>query len=297
MNDLLWGIDLGGTKIEGVVLNTANNGTPEELVRLRIPTEQQKGYDHIINQIELLVTSMQEQINVIPSTIGIGTPGVLDPQTALIKNSNTECLRGKPLLKDIQAKLECDIRLANDANCFALAEARFGAAKDASCVFGVIMGTGVGGGIVLDGSARYGLQGICGEFGHVSIDPAGPDCYCGKKGCVETFMSGPALEVYYESQTKVHLPLKEIFSEPIDDSAQKTKEHLLSSFGAAIATVVNILDPDVIVLGGGASNLDFLYTEGHQAAAPLVFNSSFATPIVKNELGDSAGVYGAACLF
>ena len=296
MSGLLWGIDLGGTKIEGVLLRLNESSPLEEVTRIRVPTEQEKGYSHILNQIATLVSKLSEAAGTNPQLIGFGTPGVLDPSTQLLKNSNTACLRNQPLQKDLENLLHCEIRLANDANCFALAESRFGAAQGASCVFGIIMGTGVGGGIVFEGRARYGYHGIAGEFGHISIDPTGPDCYCGKRGCVETYISGPALEASYTKTTTQKKSLRDIFSHLEEPAAVDLRNHLLEKFGSAVATMVNILDPDIIVVGGGVSNVDFLYTDGREAIARKVFNDTFQTPVVKNQLGDSAGVYGAACL-
>ena len=182
MKDFIWGVDLGGTKIEGVVLKIDSALQPEELARIRVPTQQEQGYDHILSQISLLIEKLKSETGLEPESIGFGTPGVLDPETKQLKNSNTACLRGKMLQNDLEDRLSCNVLVANDANCFALAEAQFGAARNAPCVFGVIMGTGVGGGIVMSGKARYGLQGIAGEFGHIVMDPDGPPCYCCKNG-------------------------------------------------------------------------------------------------------------------
>lgn len=297
MSEVIWGVDLGGTKIEGVVLEIEAGTIKEELARIRVPTEQEHGYSHILEQILLLRDRLSANTLITPSAIGFGTPGVLDPVSGLLKNSNTACLRGKPLQADLEKVLGCHVTIANDANCFALAEARFGAAQGKSMVFGVIMGTGVGGGLILNECARYGLQGIAGEFGHTVIDPAGDPCYCGKQGCVERFMSGSALEAYYKNISGMQKSLSDILSIiETDQWAAKTRDRLLWSFGLSISTLINILDPDIIVLGGGLSNIPFLYTEGVQAITKNVFNDYCLTPIVQNILGDSAGVYGAACL-
>ena len=195
----LWGIDLGGTKIEGVILSEREN--PEPLKRLRIPTEAKKGYDHIIQQVARLVEVLTAETGIKPQSLGIGTPGVLDPTTRTMKNCNTTCLNGQPLKRDLELALGISVRMANDANCFAIAETLLGAVKekapDAKTVFGVIMGTGVGGGLVVNGEMVKGRHGIAGEWGHVYLDRSGGTCYCGKKGCVETLISGPALEKYY----------------------------------------------------------------------------------------------------
>lgn len=296
MVDCVWGIDLGGTKIEGVVLPAADSTEP--VCRLRVPTEAAKGYEHIRGRINRLVDEMSREAGQ-PAAIGIGTPGVLDPETRCLKNSNTTCLIGKPLQEDLQDDLGVDITLANDANCFALAEARLGAGKGASSVFGIIMGTGVGGGVVVDGTVLYGAQGIAGEWGHNILDDAGPACYCGRSGCVETFLAGPRLEGFYEELQGQPRALSEIFmrhQQGLDPDATKTIKRLLSCFGRAVAVVINVLDPHVVVLGGGVSNVDALYAEGVREVERWVFNERMHTRIVRHHLGDSAGVFGAAML-
>lgn len=267
--------------------------------RLRIDTEADGGYEHVLDRILHLVNLMKKQVDAIPKVIGIGTPGVLDPYTETLKNSNTVCLNSRSLKRDLEAKLNVRLEISNDANCFALAEHMLGAARGARCSFGVIMGTGVGGGIIINNSARYGLQGIAGEWGHNILDPNGPPCYCGKQGCVETIISGPALERYYTQLSGRSIPLHEIVSLAEHHSeldARTTLNHLVTSFGKAISVVINILDPDIVVLGGGLSNIETLYTAGVESAQKCVFNNRLETKIVKNELGDSAGVYGAALL-
>ncbi|MBM3277885.1 MAG: ROK family protein [Candidatus Handelsmanbacteria bacterium] len=289
-----WGIDLGGTKIEGVVLA---DGEAEPRCRLRLPTEQEQGYRHIVGQIHRLVEQMAAQTGLQPAAIGVGTPGVLDPQTQTLKNSNTLCLNGQPLKADLEQALGVPLELANDANCFALAEARLGAGKGAETVFGIIMGTGVGGGVVVRERVLYGCQGIAGEWGHNVLDPEGPECYCGKRGCVEKFLAGPALREYYAGLAGAALPLPEIAQRcERDPHAAATMQRLTAYFGRAIAYLINILDPHVIVIGGGVSNVELLYTAGLRAAAPYVFNNRLETRVVKNQLGDSAGVFGAAML-
>jgi len=295
MSDQYWGIDLGGTKIEGAVLTSTE--TPDPLCRIRIDTQAEGGYEHIIGRIGYLVEEMSAATGTRPERIGFGTPGVLDPRTQTLKNSSTTCYNGRPLRKDLEAALGVPAVLANDANCFALAETRLGAGRDAETVFGIILGTGVGGGVVIDGRVLYGGQGIAGEWGHNELDPEGPRCYCGRNGCVETFLSGPALEQQYAALSGQRLPLPEIVQRrESDPHAQVTLEHLVSCFGRAVAYLVNILDPHVIVIGGGVSNVDLLYTEGVREVARHVFNNRLETRIAKNELGDSAGVFGAAML-
>lgn len=291
-----WGIDLGGTKIEGVVLA---EGEAEPRCRIRVPTEAEQGYQHIVGQIGRLVQQMQAHTGLQPATIGVGTPGVLDPQTQTLKNSNTLCLNGQPLKADLERALGVPLELANDANCFALAEARLGAGKGAETVFGIIMGTGVGGGVVVRERVLYGCQGIAGEWGHNVLDEEGPACYCGKRGCVERFLAGPALQEYYAGLAGESLPLAEIvrrYEQGTDAHARATVERMIAYFGKAIAYLINILDPHVIVIGGGVSNVGLLYREGVQAARPYVFNNRLETRVAKNLLGDSAGVFGAAML-
>ncbi|MFH0922143.1 MAG: ROK family protein [Fibrobacterota bacterium] len=292
-----WGIDLGGTKIEGAVLDSLED--PKPLARLRLPTEQEKGYRHILGQIRAVLDMLKKETGQSPKVIGIGTPGVLDPRTQTLKNSNTLCLNGQPLKKDLIELLGVPIEMANDANCFALAEAVLGAGRGAETVFGVILGTGCGGGVVVNRKAIYGCQGIAGEWGHNILIPDGAPCYCGKRGCVEMVISGTALEAYYESIAGNRLRLKEIVARArakSDPHAEATLKRLIEQFGRAISNIINILDPHAIVLGGGVSNVDELYTEGAQEAAKYIFNNRFDTPIVRHALGDSAGVFGAAML-
>lgn len=297
---LLWGIDLGGTKVEGVVLNT--EAPSEPLARIRVPTESHLGYDHILAQIEILVQRLEDQVRYQRGPIGFGTPGTLDPGRGVIKNSNTLCLNGKPLDKDLAYLLKTDVLLANDANCFALAEATLGAVKDkgtnAESVFGVIMGTGVGGGVVVNGKVLHGRQGIAGEWGHNFLDDEGGPCYCGKTGCVEKIISGPALEEFYFQKTGRKAFLKEVLLNcQQDQAARETRDRLVCFFGKAIAVVINILDPAVIVLGGGVGSTPELYTEGLLEARKHLFNDRIDTQFIKPSLGDSAGVFGAAMLW
>lgn len=301
MSQKLWGIDLGGTKIEGVVLKSEND--PEVLIRKRIDTEAFKGYQHTLNRVKLLIDQISEELGERPTTFGMGTPGAIDPQTGVLKNSNSQAINKKPFKQDLEALMQMPIAMANDANCFALAEARMGAVPefdpDAKVVFGVIMGTGVGGGLVVNGQVLNGKQGIGGEWGHNFLDESGGPCYCGKSGCVEKVIAGPSLERYYTEITGEKKKLKEII--PMarsgeDPNAVKTLDRLMHFFGLAISVVINIVDPDVIVLGGGVGNIEELYTRGVEEAAKHVFNPRLDTPIIKPKLGDSAGVFGAAYL-
>ena len=296
---MLWGIDLGGTKIEGVVLNENHM----VLTRERIPTEASKGMPHIISQIQKLLGILSEEVGEKPKELGIGTPGSVDPSTGLLKGSNSQAINNQPFHQELEKALGIPVKIANDANCFALAEATMGAVLDtdlnAKVVFGVIMGTGCGGGIVLNGKALNGRHGISGEWGHTLLDESGGPCYCGKVGCTETIIAGPSLERYYFEQTGKKRSLKDIYADyksDIDPVATKTIDRLIHFFGIGLSNVINTLDPDVIVLGGGVSNLDVLYTRGVESVRKNVFNPTFTTPIIQPKLGDSAGVFGAALL-
>lgn len=302
----LWGIDLGGTKVEGVILKSVED--PEVLFRDRLSTERDKGYDHIISQIQKLVGKMEVFIGYKPIFIGMGTPGAIDPKSGTIKNSNSTSLIGKPLTQDLEKLIGARFQLENDANCFALAETRMGVVKEkfpnAKVVFGVIMGTGVGGGLVVNGQTINGLHSIAGEWGHNFLDESGGKCYCGKIGCVETVLSGPSLEKYYQSVSGTNKMLKDIYEDHLhgaDQFASQTMNRMTSMFGKAISVIVNIIDPDVIVIGGGVGNIDLIYSEGREQLKKFVFNTTsgiadLETPIVKPKLGDSAGVFGAAYL-
>ena len=293
------GIDLGGTKIEGVVLSQDNS----ILARKRVPTPQDHNTDLAYKAILTSITELIEQLEAdtaATGSIGIGTPGTISSQTGLMKNSNTVCLNDRPLLTDIEQSLERKVRIANDANCFALSEAQTGAGKEYSSVFGIIMGTGVGGGIVINGHIHEGAMGIAGEWGHNPLLELGPDCYCGRKGCVETLISGPGFSADYErfGGTPASNPAEIIkYAEHSDKTAIHCVDRFLDHFGRAVASVINILDPHAIVLGGGLSNLEILYNRGQRAIAPHIFSDSFITPILKNHHGDSSGVLGAAHLW
>ncbi len=296
----LWGIDLGGTKVEGAILDTDSF---EVLARTRIPTEQQHGYRHIIGQITKLVSMLKQETGLSPEIIGIGTPGSTDPKTGTLKNSNTVCLNGEPLHEDLQHALNLPVEMANDANCFALAETRMGIVQDvcpdARMVFGVIMGTGVGGGIVINNQVWNGRMGIGGEWGHTFLDESGGPCYCGDIGCTEQVISGPALERFYTKISGKKLKMKEIVSkyrEQSDQHATETMERLMHFFGRGLSNIINVLDPDVVVLGGGVGSIDELYTLGVESLEKFIFNTRFETIVARPKLGDSAGVFGAAFL-
>jgi fructokinase len=288
------GIDLGGTKIEGILLDQQN----QVLERIRVPTQQENGYEAILSRIVTLIKDIQSRSDQAAS-IGICTPGAIEPTEGVLKNSNTVCLNGKPLKDDLESALDCSIEMENDANCFALAEAALGAAKGYSTVFGVIMGSGVGGGIVFSQRIHRGRLFIAGEWGHITLHPNGLNCYCGRQGCVEKYISGTALEKRWNELDGENLTLDQIVSkfDPLpDDRYRKWKTEFLDNFGRALATVINIVDPDAIVLGGGVSNIPFLYNEGSKIVQNNTFSTFSDTPILPNQLGDSAGVFGAALL-
>lgn len=297
----LLGIDLGGTKIEGVVLKAGN--VLDVVARKRIPTEKEKGYQHIKDNISRLVADLEAEVEYTFDKIGIGTPGSIDARTGLLKNSNTTCINGQPFQQELSEAMGKVVNMANDANCFAIAETQLGAVRescpDAKVVFGVIMGTGVGGGIIVNGEILNGLHGIGGEWGHIHLDDSGGPCYCGNVGCTETVISGPFTERWYEKISGKKKGLKEIvelYRSGEDVHAKMTMERLFDRFGRGIADILNILDPEVVVIGGGVGNIDELYTLGVEQVKKYVFNDYLNTMFLKPKLGDSAGVYGAALL-
>ena len=285
------GIDLGGTKTEGVLVDEQF----QVIERKRVPTNQNNGYESILNIIKDLISDLKEKNNE-KTSIGVCTPGALSKESGLIKNSNTQCLIGKDLKNDLEKILEQEISIENDANCFALAEARLGAAKNHDTVFGVIMGTGVGGGLVIDGKIHTGRTNIAGEWGHHCIKPNGNECYCGRKGCVETYISGPALEKKWNQLTNQNTSVLDIIKNSQENAYKTWKNEFLENFGLSLANVIDIIDPDAIVLGGGLSNIPFLYDEGKDLVYQNVFSDMIDTPILQNQLGDSAGVFGACIL-
>ncbi|MCE9613040.1 MAG: ROK family protein [Lentisphaerae bacterium] len=288
------GIDFGGTKIEGIALDESGH----EHSRKRIPTLQEEGYESIVRRIGGLCKELAQQVGNGPHTIGVGIPGALSTRTGLVKGSNTVCTIGRPLKEDIEAAAEHRIGIMNDANCFAMAEAIYGAGKGKNMVFGVIMGTGCGGGLVYKGEVLNGLQSIAGEWGHMAIDPHGPLCYCKTRGCVETFISGGGLQKRWHEQHGEKLKFQEIEARyrAGDKAAAAFMQTFFENFGRAMANLINVLDPDIVVLGGGVSKFDDLYTKGVKEVARRVFSDTLETPIVKHQIGDSAGVIGAALI-
>ena len=280
------GIDLGGTKIEAIALEGAR-----EVLRKRVPTPR-GDYAGTIAAVASLVREMGA------GTVGVGIPGALSRVSGLVKNANSTWLIGKPLKEDLESAIGREVRLENDANCFALSEATDGAGQGAEVVFGVILGTGVGGGIVVRGKVLTGPNAIAGEWGHNPLPAPGPEdlplpaCYCGRAGCIETYLSGPGLTRDYERFNGEQLAPEEIVA--LDDAAVGRYEARLAR---ALASVINVLDPDVIVLGGGMSNVGRLYTEVPRLWSKHVFSDHVATRLVRNAHGDSSGVRGAAWLW
>lgn len=293
------GIDLGGSKIEIIAL--ANDG--RQLLRRRVATPQ-GDYQATVASIARLVEGVESELAQ-SGSVGIGIPGAESLSSGLIKNANSTCLIGQPLRHDLQMLLQREVRLANDANCFALSEAMDGSGRDAGIVFGVILGTGVGGGIVINGQVLAGANAIAGEWGHNPLPLPGvddlplPACYCGRHGCIETYLSGPALAADHRAHTGQSLSTSEIdrLASTGDTACEATLQRYEARLGRALAGVINILDPQVIVLGGGLSGLQRLYANLPECCAPHVFSDSFYTRILPPTHGDSSGVRGAAWLW
>jgi fructokinase len=292
------GVDLGGTKIEAIALDERGR----ELARHRVPTPQ-GDYRATVETIAALVHKVETGPGG-KGLVGIGTPGALSLATGTLKNSNSVCLIGQPILADLEALLDRSVRMENDANCFALSEATDGAASGAPVVFGVILGTGVGGGIVVHGRLLTGPNAIAGEWGHNPLpwpkehELPGPECYCGKNGCIETFLSGPGIEKDHLTATGQRVAPPEIVSraEAGDARCMQTMERYEERLARALASVINILDPDVIVLGGGMSNIGRLYEKVPRLWGAYVFSDRVDTRLVRAKHGDSSGVRGAAFL-
>ncbi|HEX4914136.1 MAG TPA: ROK family protein [Vicinamibacterales bacterium] len=293
------GIDLGGTKIEGLAL--ARDG--REVCRRRI-TAPRGNYGHTVRAITDLVTEIEAAAGG-RGTVGIGIPGAISPATGLIKNANSTWLIGKPLARDLSGALNRPVRLANDANCFALSEATDGAAAGAAVVFGVIIGTGTGGGLVVNQQVVVGANAIAGEWGHNPLpapdedERPGPQCYCGRRGCIETFLSGPALSRDFAAHGGPDLPAIEIaaLADRGDAVALAALDRYERRFAKAIASVINVLDPDVVVLGGGLSNIERLYERVPRLWGAHVFSDRVDTRLRRATHGDASGVRGAAWLW
>ncbi len=292
------GIDFGGTKIEGAVLDLDGH----IVARRRVRTHR-GDYGESIAQVSNLVTGLAAQVGTI-SSVGVGIPGALSKQTGLVKNANSTWLIGKDFRGDLESALNCPVNMANDANCFALSEAVDGAASHCTVVFGAILGTGTGAGITINSKVLAGLNAIAGEWGHNPLpwprdeELPGPSCYCGKYGCLETYLSGPGFAGHHQAATGIALKPKEIITKmrqgdgPAHDSFQIYVDRL----ARGLAHVINIVDPDIIVLGGGMSNIDEIYTNLPEALSRYVFSDSCLTPVVAAKHGDAGGVRGAAWL-
>lgn len=293
------GIDLGGSKIEIVALG-ADGGT---LLRRRVATPQ-GDYPATLAAIAALVRAVEDELGQ-PGSVGVGIPGAESAATGLIKNANSTCLIGRPLRQDLEALLQREVRLANDANCFALSEAVDGSGQGARVVFGVILGTGVGGGIVFNGQVWPGANGIAGEWGHSPLplpqaaDLPLPPCYCGRNGCVETYLCGPALSRDHAAHGGEPLPALTIAERAMAGDALCTASlaRYEARLARALAQVINLLDPEIIVLGGGLSNIERLYANVPQLWLPQVFSDQVVTRLVRHRHGDSSGVRGAAWLW
>ena len=292
------GVDLGGTKIEAVVLDESG----VERARRRVPTPP-GDYDGIVAAVVGLVEAVESDVDG-RWPVGIGTPGVISPATGLMKNANSVVLNGHALDRDLADALGRDVRLANDADCFALSEAVDGAGAGFENVFGVILGTGVGGGIVVGGRLVAGPNGIAGEWGHNQLPYLGaadepvPECYCGRIGCVETFLSGPSLERDHLTRSGQHLPAREIAARAASDAeAGEALDRYADRLARALSTVINVVDPDIVVLGGGVSNVEMLYARVPELWGRYVFSDTVETTLARNVHGDSGGVRGAAWLW
>ena len=292
------GVDLGGTKIEALALDAGG----AETVRRRVPTPQDD-YDRTVEAVAALVEAVEGEAGA-RGTVGLGIPGVVD-RDGLVKNANSTWLNGRPLDRDLGARLGREVRVMNDANCFALSEAADGAAAGAEVVFGVILGTGVGGGVVVRGAPLVGPNLVAGEWGHTPLpwprddERPGPPCYCGLSGCVERWLSGSGMAADHERATGQTATPPEVVAaaEGGDPGARATLDRYAERLGRGLAVVVNVLDPDVIVLGGGMSNLPDLADRAAERLAPWVFSDSVRTRVVGNVHGDSSGVRGAAWLW
>lgn len=317
------GVDFGGTKIEAAVIARKAGESREGdvgfrvLAKQRVPTERDRGYQAVLETTLAVVraTAKEAGLELATLPIGVGMPGSVTRRDGLVKNSNTLCLNGQPFRRDIEERLAAQVSFENDANCFALAETLLGAGRAYAdgVVFGVIMGTGVGGGLILRGRPWAGIQGLGGEWGHHAVGPwrrpeqggsvsgAGlsdrPVCSCGRYGCLELYASGGGIEREYARRSGEVRRLAEMLErQATDEHARVLVDELLEAFGRGLANVIDILDPSAVVLGGGVSNLEVLYTEGRARVAKYVFNDELETPILRHELGDSAGVIGAALL-
>jgi len=287
------GIDLGGSKTEALLLGPDG----AVVMRERRETPLSRGYEAIVASVAEVVRDALSQVGEgAPATVGIGIPGSVDSVTGLVRNANSTCLIGRPFQADLEEELGRPLGMANDADCFTLAECRLGAGRGYGLVFGVIMGTGCGGGICINDVVREGPQRIAGEWGHLSVDPAGAACYCGNRGCVETKISGSGVEAAFVGRYGERLSMERIVARAREGEprCRAAFDQFLDDFGRCLGGLISILDPDAVVLGGGLSNIEELYTRGLERVRNYAFHDHLSTPILKNSLGDSAGVFGAA---
>ncbi len=297
------GVDLGGTKIEAVVLD----GDSAVIARQRMPTPRDS-YHAILDTITALIAAVEQEVGATSLPVGIGTPGSLSPRTGRLRNSNTVVMNGQPFVDDIQQRLGRQVRIANDANCLTLSEASDGAAAGCSVVFGVILGTGCGGGVVIDGKLRAGVNGIGGEWGHNPLpwpDPEDPqespghDCWCGRPGRMETYLSGTGLALQHRHTTGEQVAGRDVIerADAGDAAALASRERYANRLARGLSSIINLLDPDAIVLGGGLSNVDWLYARVPELWQQWVFSDVIQTRLLRARYGDSSGVRGAAWLW
>lgn len=293
------GVDLGGTKIEAIALD--DDGREHARARMATPPDD---YPATIAAIATLVKNIEEQAGQ-TGTVGIGIPGAISPATGLIKNANNTSMTGHKFDRDISQALDREVRLANDADCFALSEATDGAGAGAKSIFGIILGTGVGGGIVVDGKLLAGPNAIAGEWGHNPLpwptkdELPGRACYCGRNGCIETWVSGPGMRAHHTAATGQNLSAPDIYAAATkgDPLAEQTMTLYIDRLARALATVINLIDPEIIVFGGGLSNIDRLARDVPKVWTPYVFSDRVDTKLANNQHGDSSGVRGAAWLW
>lgn len=297
------GIDLGGTKIEAVVMDQASG----IVARQRRPTPRHD-YEAILDTLAALVAAVEAEAGTGPLPVGIGTPGSLSPATGRLRNSNTVVMNDQPFVADIQARLDRTVRIANDANCLTLSEASDGAAAGCAVVFGVILGTGCGGGVVVDGRLRAGANGVGGEWGHNPLPWPDPDdaqespghrCWCGRRGCMETYLSGTGLALEYHRSGGEQVTGQQVIerAEAGEAHALAVRERYANRLARGLASIINLLDPDAIVLGGGLSNVDWLYARVPELWQQWVFSDVIDTRLLRASHGDSSGVRGAAWLW